>query len=678
MEVVCLQNENKKLKEEKRVLEQSLEEETTKRIRVEEKLENTTNLANQNKEEYKKKFKQLVNKVAKLSSKKKSRGPARGKKFTNYSKQHKARVRKQLKEQCQTTLSFLVHYDYIPSRIELYNHHTGKVESFSFIDNNELPSEDRNDKEISEAKIDQMNMWLYLKDKFNLSNEPWHEISIASDGPPSLNKIIKHTNKLNQKWNLKSTPGEAEGVQVSFQETIVEHIKRLKASGVIQDRETIKIKLSGDGTNIGKRISVVNITFTILNEKALAMSERGNYLLAVLRTTESYDTLAESLSGLVKEMQDLKDISLDNETFYFEYFLGGDWKFLACVCGIGAANADYACIWCKCAHLDRCDVTKHWSILDPDNGARTLQEIELYARSKKFNCKSKPIFPFIPLSHVVIDTLHLFLRVSDNLIGQLIRDLKVCDAIEKKVKFTGGFCREKFRSMSRYETFLQGLGIPFSWYIGKETKQLEYRDLTGPEKEKLFQNINISFLLPNSKNKDTIQKIWDDFWIIRQDLKKNFKSEEVEVFKRKITSWLELYLTVYPAKHVTPYMHALYAHVPEFLSLYNNLEYFTQQGMEKYNDITSKNFFRSSNHRGVSALEQIFLKKNRVQYLEAAGCARIKNKYTCSNCNNIGHTIKTCTAKCKNCRSTTYCAHLVKHNGKYHPKCTVPADTITS
>jgi hypothetical protein len=61
---------------------------------------------------------------------------------------------------------------------------------------------------------------------------------------------------------------------------------------------------------------------------------------------------------------------------------------------------------------------------------------------------------------VVIDTLHLFLRVSDNLIGHLIRELKVCDSIEKKIKYSDGFCREKYRNVSRYETFLQELGIP--------------------------------------------------------------------------------------------------------------------------------------------------------------------------------------------------------------------------
>jgi hypothetical protein len=62
---------------------------------------------------------------------------------------------------------------------------------------------------------------------------------------------------------------------------------------------------------------------------------------------------------------------------------------------------------------------------------------------------------------------------------------------------------------------------------------LEYRDLTGPEKVKLFQNINISFLLPNSEDKETIQKVWDDFWKIRQDLKHDFNSDDVEVVKKK-------------------------------------------------------------------------------------------------------------------------------------------------
>lgn len=35
-----------------------------------------------------------------------------------------------------------------------------------------------------------------------------------------------------------------------------------------------------NGTNIAKRLKVVNFTNTILNEKQNAMPEKGNYLLA--------------------------------------------------------------------------------------------------------------------------------------------------------------------------------------------------------------------------------------------------------------------------------------------------------------------------------------------------------------------------------------------------------------
>ena len=76
---------------------------------------------------------------------------------------------------------------------------------------------------------------------------------------------------------MKPTPGDAESVQSGFAESLQEHIVRLQKNGEINDGETIKIKLSGDGTNIGKGLTVVNFTFTILHEKDVAMGEKGNY-----------------------------------------------------------------------------------------------------------------------------------------------------------------------------------------------------------------------------------------------------------------------------------------------------------------------------------------------------------------------------------------------------------------
>ena len=66
-------------------------------------------------------------------------------------------------------------------------------------------------------------------------------------------------------------------------------------------------------------------------------------------------------------------------------------------------------------------------------------------------------------------------------------------------------------------------------------------------------------------------------------------------------------------------MHAFSQHIPEFLKLYGNVYYFNQQGLDKYNDQCSKDYFRSTNHRNMEALRQMLLKKNSMQYLKIMG-----------------------------------------------------------
>ena len=59
---------------------------------------------------------------------------------------------------------------------------------------------------------------------------------------------------------------------------------------------------------------------------------------------------------------------------------------------------------------------------------------------------------------------------------------------------------------------------------------------------------------------------------IVDDLKLDYKTDQaITNLKDKMTKWFEIFLTLYQAKDVMPYMHALYHHVPEFLKLYGNL-----------------------------------------------------------------------------------------------------------
>ena len=159
--------------------------------------------------------------------KKGKRGPNKQKKFSEYTKQHQARIKKGMKEDCKATLSFLGMYNFIATKVEVLDNETQQYETISLIENGELQLLDTEPKELTDSDMDDINMWIYIKDKFNLSNEAWHELAMKCKDMPTKYKISKHISKLNSNWNLSVTPGEAEGIQISFQESLKEQITRL-------------------------------------------------------------------------------------------------------------------------------------------------------------------------------------------------------------------------------------------------------------------------------------------------------------------------------------------------------------------------------------------------------------------------------------------------------------------
>ena len=131
-----------------------------------------------------------------------------------------------MKEQCHATLSFLGLYCYVATKVEVYNEDTGKSETFSLVEEGELPFIQSEEHEMTDQVLDDLNMWLYIKDKFNISNEAWREISLMAKNVPNLSKMIKQINELNSLWNLTPTPGAADGVQVSFKESLRRQIRK--------------------------------------------------------------------------------------------------------------------------------------------------------------------------------------------------------------------------------------------------------------------------------------------------------------------------------------------------------------------------------------------------------------------------------------------------------------------
>ena len=191
----------------------------------------------------------------------------------------------------------------------------------------------------------------------------------------------------------------------------------------------------------------------MIDEGATALLSEGNHAIAILRATENYEDLKIELRDIVNEVNTLKNITVDDVSYKIEWFLGDDWKFLALVTGIGGAIGTYPCVWCKCPKDKKHDMTLEWSFWNSAQGARSIEEINDLSHRKgtlesKFGCKNRPIFQSIPIDHVIIDTLHLFLRITDNLQTLLILALRVADAIEKKKFFKDDFDQKKYKHMA--------------------------------------------------------------------------------------------------------------------------------------------------------------------------------------------------------------------------------------
>lgn len=165
----------------------------------------------------------------------------------------------------------------------------------------------------------------------------------------------------------------------------------------------------------------------------------------------------------------------------------------------------------------------------------------------------------------------------------------------------------------------------------------------GPEKLTVFRKISIPDLLPGFTKADKIQQLWVKFYQIHVSLHKDkFSEAEICDIEQRSKDWVRSFTSVYHTRHVTPYMHALAMHVPEFLRKYGSLTQFTQQGMEKLNDCTTIAYARSTNHKGSEALKQLLEKRNRVEYLEDKGHVRTPRTLTCSLCHKSGHNRRSC------------------------------------
>ncbi len=391
------------------------------------------------------------------------------------------------------------------------------------------------------------------------------------------------------------------GYYANVEEKIKFYYKILRNKIEIENN-TLNIRLAGDGTIVARPKQLFNFTFGFVDSSGInPNSEAGNFLLGLFEIeSENYKELKECLSELVVEISHLKEIEVENKKIKLNFFLAGDMKFLLLALGLNAANSRFPCAFCLAEKKN----FRQFEALDISQ-PRNIGDLTEKGQ------KETPIFPFIKSQNVVNDLLHMTLRIAGVLLGELIKDLNTEDA---KAIFDRNKQLVNFH-MLKFINFLSSLNIKRSHQIEKDG--IKVRSFNGVEIKKIFEKINLEELFPDLDKIKEKQSIFKAFL----DLINQFnQSLDIESLKSKSFSFGNLFIRLYKNCEITPYIHILINHLPQQANnlLINGLSLssFKMEGLEKLNDCTTKYFHRSTNKSLKYSVEQVFLKRNRVELFQ--------------------------------------------------------------
>ncbi|PKC68850.1 hypothetical protein RhiirA1_456734 [Rhizophagus irregularis] len=271
-----------------------------------------------------------------------------------------------------------------------------------------------------------------------------------------------------------------------------------------QKNNPIYINLGGDEV-IGIDLSKVNSDFARVHQDAIvracdeALILRDGYRhLAAINSNNFNNSSNNSTDNLTNDQKNYKSLSIavfkfsneldslksigftdqDNIMWNIEFYFSGDWKFMALIKELKAANS------------------KYFYVEDPS------------------------LFPVIELNNWIPNELHIMLRITDILMDCLFKDLMM-DLNDFK-KITKGLIEKEMQRI--------GL-IHFQFFESKSKgKFWDWTTLTGPERLIMLQYFDVTKFIASDRGKK-ISFLWKEFLNLYQFLRKDlFTDPDIDSF----------------------------------------------------------------------------------------------------------------------------------------------------
>jgi len=306
-----------------------------------------------------------------------------------------------------------------------------------------------------------------------------------------------------------------------------------------------------------------------------------------------------------------KTITIDGKVFKLNYTQGGDLKWLANMTGINAANSYHPCVWCTWCCKSDTDFEKEYAISGRTN--------ELSSTSKNMlGYKEDPLIDFINFKDCIVDPLHLCLRITDKIFSKVLDHINFLDGHVA----TNISCSNN-PLMKRLIDFLESeCKISSAIFFCKRLKKLKFRSINKNEREQILRYLlekrdllDLFYEHANDTKLIIFNFVMIEFYKLFMFVKSDHSVQfDIESLKNKLKYWGKQFVKCTDGEKLTPYLHIFIFHVPEFISVYKNLNLYSMQALEKLNWITKSNYFRHTNRKPSVFINQLLLKANRTEF----------------------------------------------------------------
>ncbi|XP_043202959.1 uncharacterized protein LOC122370995 [Amphibalanus amphitrite] len=324
-----------------------------------------------------------------------------------------------------------------------------------------------------------------------------------------------------------------------------------------------RVKVSVDGHNPSRNISAVTFSLSLVCERD---TQSSKYIVPVISLpgAETYELVRDSSAWEQIERELNAVIDVGGRHVNVEYYLCADLKSILLYLGYKSANGRDVCIYCSCnkGRWGACcaDGKCQARFRQAPDGSIALPAL----RPSDPGYKQPPLVDITRYKFVIIDILHLYLRVTDQLF------VRCCNFMDK-------------RQIGEFLAVCQHHKLS-AFHLRDENGKLRFSNLDKSKREKMMEAVFLKeavlrTLMPPSRADRVIavvekfQQVWK---LINSD------APNLEQLQASVVAFTKQFRKSFASDELPNYVHMM-CHIPLLIEHFGSLRAFQQQRVEALN-----------------------------------------------------------------------------------------------